>query len=50
MISDTRAATMAEYAVIAAIVIAVAVVVFGTLGDKIVASIQKLTGGSSASW
>jgi Flp pilus assembly pilin Flp len=36
---------MAEYAVIAAIVVAVAVGVFGTLGDKIIASINKLTGG-----
>lgn len=50
MLTDTKAASMAEYAVIAAIVIAVAVVAFGTLGDKIVASINKLTGGSEAAW
>jgi pilus assembly protein Flp/PilA len=50
MFSDTRGASMAEYAVIAAIVIAVAVIAFGTLGGKIVASINKLTGGSDSSW
>jgi Flp pilus assembly pilin Flp len=42
MLTDTRAATMAEYAVIAAIVIAVAVAVFGTLGGKITNSVDKL--------
>ena len=41
MLTDTRAASMAEYAVIAAIVIAVAVGVFGTLGDKIEALDQQ---------
>ena len=50
MIRDTRAATMAEYAVIAAIIIAVAVIVFGVLGQKIVNSIQYLTGGNSEHW
>jgi Flp pilus assembly pilin Flp len=47
MLTDTRAASMAEYAVIAAVVIAVAVGVFGTLGSKIVASISKLTKGEN---
>jgi Flp pilus assembly pilin Flp len=42
MLTDTRAASMAEYAVIAAIVIAVAVGVFGTLGGKIRDSVKKL--------
>jgi Flp pilus assembly pilin Flp len=45
MLTDTRAATMAEYAVIAAVVIAVAVGLFSTLGGKIVSSLTKLTGG-----
>jgi pilus assembly protein Flp/PilA len=45
MLTDTKAATMAEYAVIAAVVIAVAVGLFSTLGGKIVSSLNKLTGG-----
>jgi Flp pilus assembly pilin Flp len=44
MLTDTKAASMAEYAVIAAIVIAVAVGVFGALGGKITNSIEKLNG------
>jgi pilus assembly protein Flp/PilA len=42
MLQDTRGASMAEYAVIAAIVIAVAVVAFGALGRKIYDSINNL--------
>ncbi|MGB7540333.1 MAG: hypothetical protein WBM17_17460 [Anaerolineales bacterium] len=48
MLTDTRAATMAEYAVIAAIVIAVAVGAFAALGDKITGSIGNLT--DNADW
>ena len=43
MLTDTRAANMAEYAIIAVIVILVAVAAFGRFGDKIVEALDSIS-------
>jgi Flp pilus assembly pilin Flp len=42
MLTDSRAANMAEYAIIAVIVILVAVAAFGRFGDKIVSALDSI--------
>ena len=42
---DKRGATMAEYAVIAAVLILLAIVIFGNLGAQIVSSVGSLIAG-----
>jgi len=44
MLRDREGATMAEYAVIAAVLILVAIVAFTSLGNTIVAKVQELVG------
>jgi Flp pilus assembly pilin Flp len=41
MLTDTRAADMAEYAIIAAILLAVAYVAFTAFGAKIISALTK---------
>jgi len=45
MLKDRKGATMAEYAVIAAVLILVAIVAFTNLGTTIVAKIDSLVAG-----
>jgi len=45
MITDRKGATMAEYAVIAAVLILVAVIAFTSLGSTIVGKINDLVAG-----
>jgi len=45
MLKDRKGATMAEYAVIAAVLILVAVVAFTSLGSTIVGKINDLVAG-----
>ncbi len=45
MLKDRKGATMAEYAVIAAVLILVAIVAFTSLGSTIVAKIEALVAG-----
>jgi pilus assembly protein Flp/PilA len=45
MPKDRKGATMAEYAVIAAVLILVAIVAFTSLGSTIVAKIEALVAG-----
>ena len=45
MLKDHKAATMAEYAVIAAVLILVAIVAFTSLGTTIAAKIGELASG-----
>ena len=45
MLKDRKGATMAEYAVIAAVLILVAIVAFTSLGSTIVSKIQALVAG-----
>ncbi|MCD6356343.1 MAG: Flp family type IVb pilin [Anaerolineaceae bacterium] len=45
MLKDRKGATMAEYAVIAAVLILVAVVAFTSLGSTIVSKINDLVAG-----
>ena len=45
MLKDHKAATMAEYAVIAAVLILVAILAFTNLGSTIAAKIQLLVAG-----
>jgi len=45
MLKDRRGATMAEYAVIAAVLILVAVIAFTSLGTTIVGKINDLVAG-----
>jgi Flp pilus assembly pilin Flp len=45
MLTDRKGATMAEYAVIAAVLILVAIVAFTSLGSTIVAKIEALVAG-----
>jgi hypothetical protein len=40
VIGDTRATTPAEYIVISMMIIAIAIIIFGTLGDKIIKIFQ----------
>ena len=45
MLKDSKGATMAEYAVIAAVLILVAVIAFTSLGTTIVGKINDLVAG-----
>jgi pilus assembly protein Flp/PilA len=45
MLKESKGATMAEYAVIAAVLILIAIVAFSGLGATIVAKINELVGG-----
>ena len=45
MLTDTRAANMAEYAIIAVLVIGVAAVAFSGLGQKILDAINSISFG-----
>jgi len=45
MLKDRKGATMAEYAVIAAVLIVVAIVAFTSLGTTILAKINELVAG-----
>jgi Flp pilus assembly pilin Flp len=44
MLTDTRAASMAEYAIIAAIILVIAVAAFQTFGAKIVNALNAAGG------
>ena len=45
MLKDRKGATMAEYAVIAAVLILVAIIAFTSLGSTIVAKVNELVTG-----
>ena len=48
MFKDRKGATMAEYAVIAAVLILIAIVAFSGLGTTIVSKVNELVNGMSA--
>ncbi len=45
LLKDRRGATMAEYAVIAAVLILIAILAFSGLGNTIVAKVNELVSG-----
>lgn len=49
MLKDRKGATMAEYAVIAAVLILIAIVAFSGLGNTIVSKVGELVSGMSGS-
>jgi len=48
MLTDTRAADMAEYAIIAAIILAIAVIAFQAFGNKITKALSDAGGSMDA--
>ncbi len=49
MWKDSKGATMAEYAVIAAVLILIAILAFSGLGNTIVAKVNELVSGMTGS-